>query len=118
MPPNINRYVNKTIFIAVPTIFGDGVCRPFTLLGAELHGLWLQSDELTRRLLPGEERGLPTTPPAVFIPFAQIAGVLVAGGASQSPEQQPEKAPSSAAARAKSRTRSTPRDGGKNAPKP
>src|SRR6516165_5441326 len=98
MTPIVARYVNKTVHVSIPALFDDGACRPFTLLGAELHGLWLHSDELTRRLLSGDEGGLAATSPAVFVPFAQIAGVLVAGGPSPSAEQQPEKAPSSGAA--------------------
>jgi hypothetical protein len=102
MLPNVTRYVNKTIFVSIPALFEDGACRPFTLLGAELHGLWLQSDELTRRLVPGDKQGLATMSPAVFVPFAQIAGVLVAGGTPQGPEQTPEKKPSSSSPEAKS----------------
>jgi hypothetical protein len=106
MTPNVARYLNKTVFVSIPALFDDGVCRPFTLLGAELNGLWLQSDELTRRLLAGHEGDLPaTSAPAVFVPFAQIAGVLVAGAPSQSPEQQPVLPP--APARERSRRRKT-----------
>jgi hypothetical protein len=81
MIPKITRYLSKTILVSIPALFQDGACRPFTLLGAELHGLWLQSDELTQRLLPRDKQDLATTAPAaVFVPFAQIAGVLVATG--------------------------------------
>jgi|ERR1700746_1830134 hypothetical protein len=81
MPPRITRYLNKTVFVAIPALFEDGVCQPLTLLGAELHGLWLQSDELTRRLLPQDKLDLAATVlAAVFVPFAQTAGVLVATG--------------------------------------
>ena len=52
MIPKISHYLNRTVMVSVPGLFDDGVCRPFTLLGADLNGLWLQSDELTRRLLP------------------------------------------------------------------
>jgi hypothetical protein len=112
MIPNISRYVDKTVFISIPALFEDGVCRPFTLLGAELHGLWLQSDELTQRLLPEEKRDLVTKASmVVFVPFAQIAGVLVATG--PAPDRpQPESAPSDAVPRKKTRTRSTPEDDG------
>jgi hypothetical protein len=110
----ISRYLNKTVFVAIPALFDDGACRPFTLLGAELHGLWLQSDELTRRLLPKDKQDLAATPAAVFVPFAQIAGVLVAAPA-LSP-QPGESAPSAAAARAKTRAKSTPKGGGAAAP--
>jgi hypothetical protein len=117
MPPTIARYLNKTVFVAIPALFEDGVCRPFTLLGAELHGLWLQSDELTRRLLPADKRDLAAAAPAVFVPFAQIAGVLVATGPPQSALQQPESGPSDTAARGRTRAKSAPKDGGAAAPK-
>ena len=61
MPSKLASYLNKTILVAIPALFDDGVCRPFTLLGAELHGLWLQSDELTQRLLPADKRELGAT---------------------------------------------------------
>jgi hypothetical protein len=96
------RYLNHTILVSVPALFEDGTCRPFTLLGTELHGLWLQSDELTRRLLPEDERDLAA---AVFVPFAQIAGVLVAAGTA-AVQHQPESAPADAAAGRKIRARS------------
>jgi hypothetical protein len=99
MDSRIARYVNRSIFVSLPGLFDDGVCRPFTLLGAELEGLWLQSDELTRRLLPGDKQHPAATPAAVFVPFAQIAGVLVATGPAPSQEKhQPETATSDAAA--------------------
>ncbi len=112
MTPKLSHYLNRTVLVSVPALFDDGACRPFTLLGAELHGLWLQSDELTRRLLPGDQQHLAATPAAVFVPFAQIAGVLVATGPAPTQEhQQPETARSDAAARGSRRTRSTPKAG-------
>ena len=106
--------------VSVPALFNDGACREFTLLGAELHGLWLQSDELKRRLLPGDQQHLAATATAaVFVPFAQIAGVLVATGPATSQEkQQPETAASDAAARGSRRTRPRPKAGGAIASKP
>lgn len=77
MTPNLIRYLNKTLFISIPSLFEDGVARPFTLLGADLNGLWLQSAELIDRLLRDEDRELAQLNPAVFVPFAQIAGVLI-----------------------------------------
>jgi hypothetical protein len=77
MTPNLIRYLNKTLFISIPSLFEDGVARPFTLLGADLNGLWLQSVELIDRLLRDEGRDLAKLNPAVFVPFAQIAGVLI-----------------------------------------
>lgn len=77
MLPTLSRYLNKTVLVSIPALFEDGTARPYTLLGAELNGLWLQSEELTDRLLRGESRELATRNPVVFVPFAQIAGVLV-----------------------------------------
>lgn len=78
MIPNLTRYLNKTILVSIPALFEDGTVRPYTLLGAEINGLWLQSEELTDRLLRDEGRELARLSPAVFVSFAQIAGVLIA----------------------------------------
>ncbi len=78
MAPNLSRYLNKTLFVSIPALFEDGTVRPYTLLGAEMNGLWLQSEELTDRLLKDEGRELARLSPAVFVPFAQIAGMLIA----------------------------------------
>lgn len=77
MQASLARYINKTISISIPILFEDGIARPYTLLGAEINGLWLQSDELTDRLLRNEDCDLARMNPAVFVPFAQIAGVLI-----------------------------------------
>jgi hypothetical protein len=77
MTQNLARYLNKKIFVSIPAVFEDGTARPYTLLGAEINGLWLQSDELTDRLLRNEDCDLARMNPAVFVPFAQIAGVLI-----------------------------------------
>jgi hypothetical protein len=103
MTPSIARYLHKTVFVAIPALFEDGACRPFILLGVELHGLWLQSAELTRRLLPRDQPGLADTPAAVFVPFAQIAGVLVGAGPAAGPSQKVEDAPAAAAPRGRTR---------------
>jgi hypothetical protein len=88
MIPKVSRYLGRTIMVSIPALFDDGACRPFTLLGAELAGFWLQSEELTRRLLPSDKRTVASTPCAVFVPFAQIAGVLIAGGPPIQPAAQ------------------------------
>jgi hypothetical protein len=105
MIPNITRYLSKTILVSIPALFQDGACRPFTLMGAELHGLWLQSDELTQRLLSGDQQALASLAPVVFVPFAQIAGVLVATGTpAQTAQRQPPQQPARATASATSKT--------------
>jgi hypothetical protein len=124
MTPKVSHYLNKIVMASVPALFADGICRPFTLLGAELNGLWLQSDELTQRLLPEDKRDLAGMPAAVFVPFAQIAGVLVTAGPVPD-RQQPKSAPPAAVARtgtrartqARTRTSSAAKDDGAAPPK-
>lgn len=77
MTPKVGRFLGQTVLVSIPALFGDAACRPYKLLGFELVGLWLQSDDLSQRLLPEEARDLAAAAPMVFVPFAQIAGVLV-----------------------------------------
>jgi hypothetical protein len=93
MTPRINQYLNKTILVSIPHLFHDERCRALTLLGAEPTGLWLQSDELAKKLLPEDRQIYASAGPVVFVPFAQIAGVLVVTGAPTS-----QTLPSAAAA--------------------
>lgn len=89
----LSRYLNKSVFVSIPALFEDGIARPYTLLGAEINGLWLQSEELTDRLLRDEGRELAKMNPVVFVPFAQIAGVLIATSMPASPADEPAKTP-------------------------
>jgi hypothetical protein len=77
MTPKIGQLLNRTVLVSIPALFSDGACRPYKLLGFELHGLWLQSEDLNRRLLTDETHDFAATAPIVFVPFAQIAGVMV-----------------------------------------
>lgn len=101
MAPNLSRYLNKTIFVSIPTLFEDGTARPYTLLGVEMNGLWLQSEELIDRLLRDDGRELVKLNPAVFVPFAQIAGVVIPTIEPPLPaaDELKTKIPSSAAAK-------------------
>jgi hypothetical protein len=90
MTPKISRYINKTILVSIPTLFHDNKCRPFTLVGIDVPGLWLQADDLTARLLPESLEAYASTAPVVFVPFAHIAGILV-------PTKAPVTAPSPSA---------------------
>lgn len=78
MAPKVTQFLNRTVLVSIPGLFDGGAARPFKLLGIEAHGLWLQSEELSRRLLAKEMQDVVAAEPAVFVPFAQIAGVLVA----------------------------------------
>lgn len=81
MTPNLAQYLNRTILVSIPSLFEDRMCRYFKLIGAELNGLWLQSDELTNRLLSDEASAhIAQMEPVVFVPFAQIGAVLVPTG--------------------------------------
>jgi len=86
---NLARYLNKTIYVSMPGVFDDYTARPYRFLGAELTGLWLQSDELTDRLAPRDESQLADMNPVVFVPFSAMAGVLIATAAPDAESKQP-----------------------------
>jgi hypothetical protein len=77
MTPKVSQYINKTILVSIPVLFDDGRCRPFRLIGVEVPGLWLQAHDLAERLLPEAMQNYVTAEPVVFVPFAQIAGVVI-----------------------------------------
>jgi hypothetical protein len=83
MPPRITQYLNKTILVSIPSLFEDGACRAYRLLGVEVQGLWLQSDKLIQRLASADTKDYESLAPVVFVPFGQIAGVMLA---TRSPE--------------------------------
>jgi hypothetical protein len=105
MTPRISEYLNKTILVSIPALFEDGSCRAYKLLGAEVHGLWLQSEELAQRLASDNTKGYESLDPAVFVPFAQIAGVMIA---TRLPEFPKVFAQSSAASATRPRSRAEP----------
>jgi hypothetical protein len=85
MTPNLSQYLGKSILVSIPALFEDGVCRAYTLIGIEFHGLWLQSEELTERLLHEVKHPYSDAEPVVFVAYAQIAGILVATAAPSHP---------------------------------
>ena len=76
MFPNLGGMIGKTVWVSIPVLFDDGKARPYRLAGIELHGLWLESSELVDRLLETQIRN-SSSALATFVPFAQIASVLV-----------------------------------------
>jgi len=86
MTPRLTQYLNKTILVSIPALFEDASCRAYKLLGVEVHGLWLQSEELTRRLASEDTSGCESLDPVVFVPFAQIASVMFATRLPEFPE--------------------------------
>jgi len=91
----ITLYLNRTVLVSIPTLFEDGECRAYELLGVEVQGLWLRSVELTRRLASDATAACESLDPAVFVPFAQIAGVMI-------PTRQPEFPEGASAPRSRS----------------
>lgn len=72
--PNLANYFNKNILVLISSISNDP--RPYTLVGIEPSGLWLESEELQRKLHTSEKQQSSTATKAVFVPFAQISYVL------------------------------------------
>jgi hypothetical protein len=71
----LGHYLNKSLLVSIPSIFGDDDPRACTLTGIEPSGLWLESEDFSKKLLhPDDKRARPH----VFIPFHQIAYLLEA----------------------------------------
>jgi len=83
MTPRLNQYLNRTVLVSIPSLFEDGACRAYRLIGVEVQGLWLHSEELIRRLASDDTKDYESLAPVVFVPFGQIAGVMLA---TRSPE--------------------------------
>ena len=75
MSSSLSHFLNKekAVFVVIPAIFGDERPRACTLVGIEVSGVWLQSDDLSGTLFRTCEVRVPPTNPNVFVPFAQIA---------------------------------------------
>jgi hypothetical protein len=70
------QFFNRTILVCIPSLYDDGQPRPYTLVGIEPEGLWLESEEFVSRLLPPDNEQSSLRTLAAFIPFAQILYVL------------------------------------------
>jgi hypothetical protein len=90
VPPKLSKYLNRNVLVSIPALFEDGRCRAYTLRGVELHGVWLDSDELVTRLAPDQGNGVSAASPLVFVPFSQVAAVILVTAAQ--PDQTPLKA--------------------------
>ncbi len=77
MTQNLTKYVNKTILVSIPVLSDDVRCRPYKLMGVELVGLWLQSEDLASRFLAQEHKAHAQATWAFFVPYSQIACVAV-----------------------------------------
>lgn len=84
MTQNLTKYVNKTVLVSIPALSGDVKCRPYTLTGVELIGLWLQSADLANGFLSHDYKTQAQTW-AFFVPYSQIACVIVPGNPASVP---------------------------------
>jgi hypothetical protein len=50
MATKLAHYLNGTISVSIPSLFGDDQPRPYKLIVLEEQGLWLQGKDLTERL--------------------------------------------------------------------
>jgi hypothetical protein len=78
MISKLGTLLGKTILVSIPSLFSDGKCRPYRLVGVEPYGLWLEGDELATRLLPDHIAFTESTAAIAFIPFSQIGSVVIA----------------------------------------
>jgi hypothetical protein len=104
MALNLSKYLNKTILVSTPALSGDAKCRPHKLIGIELIGLWLESDNLSGGFLTDEYRSHASVSWSFFVPFSQIACVAAATprgpistsqGKAPAPPAKPPAAPGS-----------------------
>jgi hypothetical protein len=72
----LSRYVSETVLVAIPGVFADIEARRCRLVAAEQSGLWLVSAELAHAVQPRAKRAKTEVPPAIFVPFAQIAAIV------------------------------------------
>jgi hypothetical protein len=89
MPPQLGQFLNKTILVSIPDIFKDDKSRPYTLVGIELSGLWLEGGDLATRLLPEGHKHHEQFVLTAFVPFSQIAAVFAAIARPASPPGSP-----------------------------
>ena len=69
MPQQLSKYLNRNVLVSIPALFDDGRCRAYTLRGVELHGVWLDLDELVTRLAPDQGKGIAATSHLSSSPF-------------------------------------------------
>jgi hypothetical protein len=76
MAITLSQFLNRTVLVCIPLLHDDKRPRPYTLVGIEVSGVWLESEDLTKSLRPSGKREPPPMIKAAFIPFTQIAHIL------------------------------------------
>jgi hypothetical protein len=59
MVDTLGRYLNKALLVSIPSIFGDDSPHTCALAGIESSGLWLESEELWKKLSQREDIRAP-----------------------------------------------------------
>lgn len=77
MVPRLTDYLNQTILVSIPVLHSDVKCRSYTLIGVELQGLWLQSEELQRGLTATDEGNAALESMPAFVSFSHVAFVVL-----------------------------------------
>ena len=85
MTPPLETYLDKTVLVGLPALFGDVRCRPCRLVNVAPNGLWLEIEDLAERVLPHEALSLQFGSLTMFVPFAQISCVIGAAAHSDKP---------------------------------
>jgi hypothetical protein len=96
MPAKITQYLNRTVLVSIPALFGEGNCTACTLLGADDQGLWLDSEHMIKRLLGDDNKVYRVVGSGAYVPFAQIAGVLPVTTAAPTPPRKADAQPAAA----------------------
>ncbi|SRR6266481_5873692 len=73
---NLANYFNKNVLVLIPSFSHDEQPHSYTLVGIEPSGLWLESEELERKLYPSDKQQTSSATKAAFVPFSQISYVL------------------------------------------
>ena len=76
MTTNLAHCLNKTILVSIPSLFGDEQSRPFTLVGIEPFGLWLESEALAEKLRSTDKTQHSIPSLTAFFPLSQILYVV------------------------------------------
>jgi hypothetical protein len=78
----LGQHLNKSVSVSIPIIFKDEASHACKLVGIEVSGLWLESEEFGSMLFPNLKE---SEPPRIFVPFGQILFLVEASG----PKPQP-----------------------------
>lgn len=76
MTTKLAQCLNKTVLVSIPSLFGDELSHPFTLVGIEPFGLWLESEALAEKLRSADKTQHSMRSLTAFFPISQILYVV------------------------------------------